>query len=443
MHVYHKLIIGCCSLFLLQGCMNTTKQMTVVPTTTNEKSFTRIQQTENKASFALAKIINDIDRGDAIFAFPAQTKTKGMLCNYMVSGDATVTYGGGKQYLGDWSSELGEIFYESFVKLGYNVAGSPDDLFNQNSSVGSAEYLVGARLLKTSGNFCHEHHWWDGRPLYKYSGEMSVQLEWSILNTLTKEVVIKEKTRGYNKVDAPIKDGIATVFNNAFADAATSFAKNEKVRKLATGEQIKAVTNEVEVKASINQGEEPNGFAIENIKPSIATIRVGMGHGSGFFVGKNGLIITNAHVVGDASMVQIITTTGLEITGDVVFKNKARDVALVKTPIKTQNSLNLRLDLPNSAEEVFAVGTPLNESLQATVTKGIVSAIRKDATNGLAFIQSDAAISPGNSGGPLFDSKGRVVGISVAKFSGSSAEGLGLFIPIKDALESLGVSIKN
>ncbi len=438
-----KVILGLTTLLVFQGCMNTTKQMTVLPTTSNDKSFERIEQTENKASFALAKIINDIDRGDPIFAFPAQTKTKGMLCNYMVSGDATVTYGGGKQYLGDWSTELGEIFYESFTRLGYNVAGSPDDLFNQSSSVGSAEYLVGARLLKTSGNFCHEHHWWDGRPLFKYSGEMSVQLEWSILNTLTKEVVIKEKTRGYNKVETPVTDGIATVFANAFADAASGFAKNEKVRKLATGEQIKSVSAEVEINANVTQGEELGEFSIDNIKSSIATIRVGMGHGSGFFIGANGLILTNAHVVGDAANVQIVTTSGLEITGEVSFKNKARDVALIKTPLKTKNALNLRLELPASAEEVFAVGTPLKESLQATVTKGIVSAIRKDATNGLSFIQSDAAISPGNSGGPLFDAKGRVIGVSVAKFTGSNAEGLGLFIPISDALDALGVTLNN
>ena len=77
-----------------------------------------------------------------------------------------------------------------------------------------------------------------------------------------------------------------------------------------------------------------------------------------------------------------------------------------------------------------------------TVTKGIISAIRKDTASGKLFIQADAAISPGNSGGPLFDAKGNVIGVSVAKFSGNSAEGLGLFIPLVDALSSVGVSVK-
>ncbi len=71
-------------------------------------------------------------------------------------------------------------------------------------------------------------------------------------------------------------------------------------------------------------------------------------------------------------------------------------------------------------------------------TKGIISAIRRDPASGLWFIQSDASISPGNSGGPLLNEKGQVIGISVLKFG--QAEGLGLFIPISEALKKLGIT---
>ena len=83
-----------------------------------------------------------IDRGETIFAFPAKPTTKGYLCNYTVKDDGEVTYSGGKQYLGDWSSELGDVFYESLTRLGYDIAGDPKDLFNANTSVSSAEYLM-------------------------------------------------------------------------------------------------------------------------------------------------------------------------------------------------------------------------------------------------------------------------------------------------------------
>jgi hypothetical protein len=228
-------------LLLLAGC-NTTKQM-VIPSSSVKPTFSKIKMNETKTNFALTKIINDIDRGDPIFAFPAKSTTKGSMCNYMYQGDTTITYGGGKQYLGDWSSELGEVFYETLTNMGYNVAGDPSDLFNQNNVANSAEYLIGGRILKMSGNFCHAHHWWDGRPLYTFSGELYVEIEWSVLNTLTKDIVLKKKTSGYFKQNNPIKNGIAVSFDNAFADAAEKFASIDSMRKLATGKQIKSAEN--------------------------------------------------------------------------------------------------------------------------------------------------------------------------------------------------------
>ena len=71
----------------------------------------------------------------------------------------------------------------------------------------------------------------------------------------------------------------------------------------------------------------------------------------------------------------------------------------------------------NISEEVYAVGTPLKEELNTTVTKGIISAFRKDKINNLSYIQSDVAISPGNSGGPIFNKNRQVIGIYAAKFS--------------------------
>jgi serine protease Do len=70
-----------------------------------------------------------------------------------------------------------------------------------------------------------------------------------------------------------------------------------------------------------------------------------------------------------------------------------------------------------------------------------VSALRVDRASNQQFIQADVSISPGNSGGPLLDAKGNVIGISVAAFSGRGAEGLGLFIPLQDAFSSLGIAL--
>ena len=266
------LIIICLLIPFLSGCLNTTARLEIPDTVSAEevaKSFKNIQANESQASFALAKLINDIDRGDSIFAFPAQNETEGTLCNYGVVGDETITYGGGRQYLGDWSSELGEIFYETLTNMGYSVAGDPTDLFNQQNIANSAEYLIGGRLLSMKGNFCHAHHWWDGRALYKYSGELFVEFEWSILNTLTKDVIHQDRTSGYFLQKESVKDGILITFENAFAEAAEKFASNNIIRDLAIGKAIKSTTSSKGSSINIQQGQIPKQFNINSIKDKV------------------------------------------------------------------------------------------------------------------------------------------------------------------------------
>ncbi len=437
-----KIIFSLLVFLIFSGCYNTTQPMKTINTTMPKENFVNISKKESKSTFALAKLITDIDRGETIFTFPAKATTKGYLCNYTIQ-DGDITYSGGKKYLGDWSTELGDIFYEELTRLGYNIAGDPKDLFNANASVSSAEYLIAGRVTKMTGNFCSEHDFWYALPTNKYSGEMSVTVEWSVFNTLTKNIVLNETITGYYKLEKPEKEGITTVFENAFAISSENFAKSNKLRNLAVGKKIVVASdNNSKKEIKITQGKSQKEFNINNLRSNIVTIRIGQGHGSGFFIGNNGYLLTNAHVVGDSKSVQIITSSGMEIEGQVIRKNKLRDVSLIKVPLKITNSLYLKFQIPDIASDVYAAGTPIDEALKTTVTKGIISNIRVDNASGLKFIQADASISPGNSGGPLFDKFGNVIGISVAKYNTNSAEGLGLFIPLQDAFSSIKLSIE-
>ena len=437
-----KIIFSLLVFLIFSGCYNTTQPMKTINTTMPKENFVNISKKESKSTFALAKLITDIDRGETIFTFPAKATTKGYLCNYTIQ-DGDITYSGGKKYLGDWSTELGDIFYEELTRLGYNIAGDPKDLFNANASVSSAEYLIAGRVTKMTGNFCSEHDFWYALPTNKYSGEMSVTVEWSVFNTLTKNIVLNETITGYYKLEKPEKEGITTVFENAFAISSENFAKSNKLRNLAVGKKIVVASdNNSKKEIKITQGKSQKEFNINNLRSNIVTIRIGQGHGSGFFIGNNGYLLTNAHVVGDSKSVQIITSSGMEIEGQVIRKSKSRDVSLIKVPLKITNSLYLKFEIPDIASDVYAAGTPIDEALKTTVTKGIISNIRVDNASGLKFIQADASISPGNSGGPLFDKFGNVIGISVAKYNSNSAEGLGLFIPLQDAFSSIKLSIE-
>ncbi len=161
--------------------------------------------------------------------------------------------------------------------------------------------------------------------------------------------------------------------------------------------------------------------------------------GSGFLIRADGYLVTNNHVVDNATDITVKVADGREFPGTVVGRDDKTDLALVK--IKATNLPVLPLG--DSAklvvgEPVMAIGNPFG--LQGTVTTGIVSAIGRVIGEGPYdnFIQTDASINPGNSGGPLVNSNGEVVGINTAIFSQSGGSvGIGFAIPINEAKEIL------
>ena len=121
----------------------------------------------------------------------------------------------------------------------------------------------------------------------------------------------------------------------------------------------------------------------------------------------------------------------------------ARDVALLRIEGGAYTPLPLRLEPVALTEEVYAVGSPLDPSLAGTVTRGIVSQIQQNE-HSQPLIQADATIQPGNSGGPLLDARGNVVGISQSGLTddGSHLVGINFFVPIADALRRLNIQVQ-
>lgn len=178
--------------------------------------------------------------------------------------------------------------------------------------------------------------------------------------------------------------------------------------------------------------------ALEFVRNATVTVRTATGHGSGFAVGAGNKVLTNAHVIGNAQNVTIVSGGGISFPGRVERISRERDVALIDLGEVKLNSLSLNPAVPPAGSEVYAVGSPLLEEMSGTVTRGIVSGIRD--FEGLKWIQSDAAVSPGNSGGPLVDEGGRVVGI--ATLGVGAQTGLNLFVPIAGAMVFLALEMK-
>ena len=164
------------------------------------------------------------------------------------------------------------------------------------------------------------------------------------------------------------------------------------------------------------------------------------GMGSGFIVEPDGVILTNAHVVQGADKVTVRLSDRREFEGTIVGVDKATDIAVVR--IEARDLPTVKLGDPRSVrvgEWVLAIGSPFG--FENTVTAGIVSATSRSLPNGtyVPFIQTDAAVNPGNSGGPLFNLQGEVIGVNSQIYSRSGGyQGLAFAIPIDVAAEVKG-----
>jgi len=183
--------------------------------------------------------------------------------------------------------------------------------------------------------------------------------------------------------------------------------------------------------------EEQNVIRVaRQVPPAVVSIVVpNYGSGSGAVIRRDGMILTNAHVVGTARTVQVGLADGRKVVGTVLGRDAGLDVAVVRIPIADAPVAPLgNSDLLQVGQLAIAVGNPLG--LERTVTTGVISAVNRPGRTlgGETFIQTDAAISPGNSGGPLVDSRGNVVGINSAELLGQGVQGLGFAIPINLAM---------
>lgn len=169
----------------------------------------------------------------------------------------------------------------------------------------------------------------------------------------------------------------------------------------------------------------------------------GISAGSGFILTENGYVVTNYHVVEGATAVDVYMYDGTSYPASLIGYDDTNDVAVLKMEaeglpaVKVGSSANLIV-----GDQVAAIGNPLGE-LTSTLTVGYVSAKERDVTTDgtvINMLQTDCAINSGNSGGPLFNMNGEVVGITTAKYSGASSsgasiEGIGFAIPIDDVME--------
>jgi S1-C subfamily serine protease len=244
-----------------------------------------------------------------------------------------------------------------------------------------------------------------------------------LTSSLFMYMIFTKQTTDINQLNQKISN-LQTDTQTKMSELSTSVLNSENGLK-SLGIQIGSIDKEMtQLKASVSS--DFSGI-IEDLKKSVVTIRTDISQGSGFIIADGGYIVTNAHVMEGATAAEIITYDKKTHGGVLKLgEDKNMDIILLKiseteyNPLELEDSDNIQV-----GEKVIAIGNPLG--LSFSVSGGIVSAVNREGENGIAaYIQTDAALNSGNSGGPLIDTNGKVIGINNFKISDSENIGFAL-----------------
>jgi len=333
-------------------------------------------------------------------------------------------------------STAAKFFSEELQKAGFKTT-STTNLFGDS---GGADFKVGALVTYMRGQYRRAL----GMIISddQVRGSVSMAVEWQVYSPLERKVVATIRTTGRFE-SSDYAPSVLPAIYGAFRQNARLLLNDASFRTLVSTPLVAEATprSASATGAPIRLNMEPLADrSLAGAAGSVASVFTSDGMGSAFLISKDGLLITNQHVTGSSRYVKVKWSTGSEVLGEVVRSDARRDVALIKADAGSLQPLSLRRSPIEPGEAVFAVGTPLDESLEGTITKGIVSA--KRIYDGLNYIQSDVVVTHGSSGGPLLDEKGAVVGITVSgrTIAGGAPTGFNFFIPIADALQALSIA---
>lgn len=298
------------------------------------------------------------------------------------------------------------------TKCTINVAHLKQAIFNaSNTGITSTTINIEWRLL----NYYKE-------PIYSFSTQQSS----------SGDFIYQDKKEVINSVTFAIKDAIEfSLFE---------FMNDKKLIKTLKDSSLETKEEDFE-KIIISKRNSSVKKLSEAVKSSV-TIKTEIGHGSGFIISSDGYIITNHHVIAGNKQLKVIMNNEKEYEAQLIRSSRTTDLALLK--INAQNLVPFELNASKNIElatEIYAVGTPTAEDLSQTISKGIISGVRKTGDHS-KLIQTDASINAGNSGGAIVNEDGLVLGIVSSKLSGFGIEGVAFGIPAYEIFDKLKISFE-
>ncbi|HEY1251813.1 MAG TPA: trypsin-like peptidase domain-containing protein [Thermoanaerobaculia bacterium] len=338
------------------------------------------------------------------------------------------------------TQDFGALLLEEVASAGYGVVGKGDVLF-EDSHEKKADYVVAGIIRDVHANVCYA----DPKKSLA-TAEASLVIDWQVYSYRARDVAFRLTTEGSSLFLRPQPEPGADAISRAVVAASRNLLAEPRFHELLAGNGVDrnpqprapiAIAYETVPKKPSKSAES----LVADSRMAVVTVFAGDSMGSGFLISRDGYLLTDEHVVGTSRYVRVKFVTGREANGEVVRADRKRDVALVKL----EGDVYPYLPLGESSRvqpgaDVFAIGTPLEETFGQTVTKGIVSGYGEE--DGQRILRSDVNIQKGNSGGPLLDRSGVVVGLSVNAYT-LLPDGIGIglngFIPIEEALHALTI----
>lgn len=341
-------------------------------------------------------------------------------------------------------------FYETAAELGYKTPQTRKvALFDESKTKRPVlpRYIVGIKVSRYNVKLDYdEKHLGAGY----YKGRVDMDFEWQVFDKKSGKVEYTYQNAGHTNFRIWHNNGSEENLN-AYQSALIDFLTNSDLKDMvenARSGQINpymlSENGEERFQKEIQKVKEQNfqslGEMIRFSERSCITVVTDAGHGSGVIIDPDGLIITAYHVVEGVNKIKIQFSDGFQLDAELVNFDYAHDVALLKIPGSGFKPLPIHISEENQlGEDIITIGTPASLDLGQSVAKGVISG--KRLFDDIVYMQIDMSVSPGNSGGPVINSKGEIMGIIQRKVIREGVEGIGFALPISTACSVLGISI--
>lgn len=314
-------------------------------------------------------------------------------------------------------------FIETLRSLGYNARGAESLVFDRDDSA-KARFVLGGTALELQ---C--------RPLSPMARRCWLGVTWELLDRQSDRVTYRAHARHMAEGTQPKELADQLIWG-------TYYSLLSRPKFLTALSSTSAPPTRV-VHASAkylrcSRPESPMPGSAEALMSATVLVEAGQKVGSGTLISPDGFVLTAAHVVENEARIRFQPRGGAKIPATVIRSDPHADVALLKaTTGSDYPCVTVRRETVAAGEDLFAIGSPYGHELAFTLTRGVVSGAR--SIDGVSLVQTDASINRGNSGGPLLDSSGRLVGVVSWKIVESGVEGIAFGVSVQSALDGLGI----